>query len=298
LARRVQVLLPCDHYHAVFTIPSELRDLWVLNPRQLPNLLFDAVSGTLLTLLGSARNLGVVPGVTLTLHTWSKRLQLHPHVHALVTGGGLTPAGEWRGCRQGFLLPTRMMTQVYRGKLLQGLERAIRRGGLKLPMGVDQAGGLSVLRSAARAKWSVWIAQRYPHGRGVTQYLSGHLRGGPLHDGRIVDYDGNTVRLALRNDATIDLPAEEFVGRLLQHVPVRNLRMVRHYGLYAHTRGAARDCARGQLPDATPAAEPSQGASVRKPAEPERCPQCGAPLVVEVLPRGGAPPAIALGLAA
>jgi hypothetical protein len=241
LVRRVRELLPCDHYHAVFTVPSELRVLWVHNPQQLPNLLFGAVSGTLLTLLGSTQILGVVPGVTLTLHTWSKSLQVHPHVHALVTGGGLTLTGKWRSCREGFLLPVRMMAQVFRGKLLQGLEQAIRKNQLRLPSGMDRDGALAVLRTAARVKWSVWVAQRYPHGQGVMRYLSGHLRGGPLHDGRVVAYDGATVRLALRDEATLDLPAKEFVGRLLQHVPIRNLRVVRHYGLYAHTQREARE---------------------------------------------------------
>lgn len=298
LARRVQELLPCDHYHAVFTVPSELRGLWVQNPKELPSLLFAAVSETLLMLLGSARGLGVLPGVTLTLHTWAKTLVLHPHVHALVTGGGLTPAGEWRGCREGFLLPVRMMTQVFRGKLLKSLERAIRKGQLRLPAGMDQAGALAVLRAAARVKWSVWVAQRYPHGRGVMRYLSGHLRGGPLHDGRIVTYDGATVRLALRDEKTMDLPAEEFVGRLLQHVPVRNLRVVRHYGLYAHTQREARERARSQLP--APAADAAPSAELAAPPseEPERCPQCGAVLIVEVFPRGGSPPTIWRGLVA
>lgn len=292
LARRVKELLPCDHYHAVFTVPSELRGLWVHNPKELPSLLFAAVSETLLMLLGSARGLGVIPGMTLTLHTWAKTLLLHPHVHALVTGGGLTPAGEWRACREGFLLPVHMMAQVFRGKLLHSLERAIRKDALRLPAGMDQAGALAVLRAAARVKWSVWVAQRYPHGRGVVQYLSGHLRGGPVHDGRILSYDGKTVRLALRGEETMDLPAREFVGRLLQHVPVRNLRVVRHYGLYAHTQKDARERARRQLPAVTTAPESTPEVAPLPSEEPERCPQCGAVLIVEVLPRGSSPPTI------
>ena len=291
LEARESVLLPCDHYHVVFTMPSELRVLWQLNTRWLTGQLFDAVSGTLLTLLRDVRNLGVVPGMTLALHTWSKGLAVHPHIHALVSGGGLDPSGTWKPCRNGFLLPARMMVKVYRGKLLSGLEHGIREARLRLPQGLDAVGALKLLRRAAKAKWNVWVADRYAHGRGVAVYLARYIRGGPIRDSRLTSYDGKDVEFRLRGADRLTLSVEDFVGRLLNHIPAPHTRTVRHYGLYAHTQAHAREAARGQI-EPPPLAEEVATCLTVPPAAvvEEICPTCGARVVDEIIPRGGAPP--------
>ena len=86
-------LLACDHYHVIFTLPHELNPLWLANVPVMTTLLFQAVRDTLGTLLADPKYLGAQPGILAALHTWSQTLVLHPHLHCLVTGGGLTPAG-------------------------------------------------------------------------------------------------------------------------------------------------------------------------------------------------------------
>jgi Transposase zinc-binding domain/Putative transposase len=88
-------LLACDHYHVIFTMPSELHDLWQANVAVMTTLLFAGVRDTLLELLGDEAYLGAKPGIIATLHTWTQTLLLHPHVHCLLTGGGLTESGDW-----------------------------------------------------------------------------------------------------------------------------------------------------------------------------------------------------------
>jgi hypothetical protein len=291
LEQRQRELLPCDHYQVVFTVPSELRELWQWNRRRFTSLLFRAVSSTLLELMVSPRHLGALPGVTLALHTWSKSLAVHPHVHALVTGGGLRSDGSWKSCRNGFLLPVRVLVAIYRGKLLSGLEREIRNGHLRFPSGWREEQALRQLRIAARAKWSVWVAQRVGDGIGLVSYLARYLRGGPIRDSRIASTDGEAITFALRGEAKLTLPREEFLGRWLQHVPEPNTRTVRHYGLYAHTARELREASRQALPATEP--KPLQAARVEPPwqREPGRtCPLCPSRLVVAVIPRSGAPP--------
>src|SRR5215471_3583544 len=100
-------LLACDHYHVIFTLPHDLNALWLANVPVMTTLLFQAVRDTLGSLLADPKYLGAQPGILAALHTWSQTLGLHPHVHCLVTGGGLTPAGQWVAVRHGFLLPVR-----------------------------------------------------------------------------------------------------------------------------------------------------------------------------------------------
>ncbi len=117
-------LLSCDHYHVIFTIPSELHALWLANVRVLANLLFRAAWETVRELLADPKYLGATPGMLAALHTWGQTLILHPHLHCLVTGGGLTGA-TWQAVRNGYLLPARVVMLVFRGKLLEAVGKAL-----------------------------------------------------------------------------------------------------------------------------------------------------------------------------
>ncbi|HSF28993.1 MAG TPA: transposase zinc-binding domain-containing protein [Candidatus Tectomicrobia bacterium] len=116
-------LLACEHYHVIFTMPHELNDLWLANVMMMAQLLFASVHETLVELLGDPKHLGAKPGSIATLHTWSQTLILHPHLHCLVTGGGLTEGGQWVAVRNGFLLPMRVVMTVFRGKLLAAIRQ-------------------------------------------------------------------------------------------------------------------------------------------------------------------------------
>jgi hypothetical protein len=95
-------LLPTDHFHVIFTLPSELHELWRWNRQLLTEILFHSVRETLLTLLSDSKWLGATPGIVAALHTWSRTLAFHAHVHCLVSGGGLTVQGSWVAVARGF----------------------------------------------------------------------------------------------------------------------------------------------------------------------------------------------------
>jgi hypothetical protein len=116
--------LACDHSHVIFTLPHDLNPLWLANVLGMTSRLFQAVRDTLFDLLAAPKYLGAQPGLLTALHTWSQTLVLHPHVHGLVTGGGLTPTGQWVAVRHGFLLPARVVMAVFRGKMLAAIRQA------------------------------------------------------------------------------------------------------------------------------------------------------------------------------
>ena len=133
LALQQARLLACDHFHVIFTLPHDLNPLWRANVPVMTTLLLQAVRDTLRTLLADPKYLGAQPGIIAALHTWSQTLVLHPHLHCLVTGGGLTSAGQWVAVRNGFLLPARVVMAVFRGKMVDAIRQTCARGALALP---------------------------------------------------------------------------------------------------------------------------------------------------------------------
>jgi len=313
LALQQARLLACDHYHVIFTLPHELNPLWLANVRVMTTLLFQAVRDTLATLLADPHYLGAQPGIIAALHTWSQTLVLHPHVHCLVTGGGLTPDGHWQAVRNGFLLPARVVMAVFRGKMLGALRWAFARDALVLPEAMRPQQFLNLLHRLGHAQktpWNVHIRERYRHGAGVVTYLARYLRGGPIKNARLVAYDGDCVTFTYRTrqeeaagpaaPQRMTLSVAALLQRWLLHVPVPQTRVVRSYGLYHPTQAKALAVCRtalGQLPVEAPVPLTWQTVCApRGEAHPERCPTCGQLLVCTgVIPRGGAPPLVLAG---
>jgi putative transposase/transposase-like zinc-binding protein len=314
LAMQQARLLACDHYHVIFTLPHDLNPLWLANVPVMTTLLFQAVRDTLGTLLADPKYLGAQPGIIAALHTWSQTLGLHPHVHCLVTGGGLTPEGRWVAVRNGFLLPARVVMAVFRGKMLDAVRRAWARGALELPVPLRPQQFVNLLNRLGHPKktrWNVRIMERYAHGAGVVTYLARYLRGGPIKNARLVSWDGERVTFTYRMSAEeassgaalwqrMTLPRTDFLQRLLLHVPPPHTRVVRCYGLYHHTHAEALARCRGQggqPPVVVPVVLDWQTVCAQRgDMHPERCPACGQRLVcTAIIPRGGAPPPVRSG---
>lgn len=290
-------LLATVHFHVILTIPSELHEIWRANRKAMADILFTAARDTLLVLLSDPQWLGATPGIVMALHTWSRSLTLHPHVHCLVTAGGLASDGSWKPITRDYLLPFGVLRKMFCGKLLGAVERSWRAGKLTLPPGWDDATMERTLRQAARPKWNVRVEPPYRHGSGVVAYLARYVCGGPLGDSRLRAFDmpaeaapakagGENVTFVVGREqsdpATITLPVGEFVRRILEHIPIPGLRIVRAYGLYASNRRAALERCRQQLPAPSgdnERSEPPFGSSDE--LRVERCPVCSKQLVVE-----------------
>jgi hypothetical protein len=305
LAKQKARLLACDHDHVICTMPHALNELWLANVPVMTPLLFASVHDTVCELLGDAKYLGARPGIIATLHTWTQTLLLHPHIHCLVTGGGLNETGPWVAVRHGFLLPMRVVMALFRGKLLAAIRQGLQEGRLQPPEGKRLQQLENLLNKLGRTKWNGHIRERYAYGQGVLIYLARYLRGGPIANSRRLACDGQQVVFGYEERAkgpggqatrrTMCLPLEQFIGRWLLHVPPRRAVLVRGWGLYARSQGDALARCRLQLgqgaldsPAVLDAPHPGAGEGE---VPPECCPVCGQRLVcTTLLPRVGVPP--------
>jgi len=200
--------------------------------------LFRVCRDTLMTLLEDKRYLGATPGLLMTLHTWGRQLNFHPHIHCLVTAGGITCSGVWKHSEGDFLLPIRVVKSLFRGKLQAMIRAALKDGTLVYPGETSTGELLRTHRSLYQKSWSVRIQDQYSHGRGVMLYLARYLKGGPFNPKQIVYCDSQRMvfRYLDHRDQKVkvlSLTMSEFLRRLLWHVPVPGVHVVRHYGLYA-----------------------------------------------------------------
>lgn len=231
-------LLPCPHFHVIFTLPHELLALWAFNRSLLAKLLFDAVRCSLLELLADPRFLGAIPGLLMSLHTWGRDLSRHPHVHALVSAGGLSPQLRWISTRQAFLLPLAPLRRLFCAKLLAALRSALAQQRLCLPPSLSAHGARQLLNQLYRKHWNIQINPAYASGRSVALYLARYVRGGPLPAGRSLHVSASAVSLSYTSHRDhqphhLRLSPSQFIERVLWHAPPKGLHVVRHAGLYA-----------------------------------------------------------------
>ena len=236
-------LLHCPHFHVVFTLPHVLLPLWSFNRAAMASLLFDCVRDSLLELMGDPKRLGVRPGLLMALHTWGRNLSQHPHVHCLVSAGGIDLNEQWKPGCAGFLLPLKPLQILFRGKLLARLKSMLALQHLRLPPQQALPHWLSTISQLYRSHWNIEIQPPYEHARGVALYLARYVKGGPVPNDRELSLDSKgLVRMGYTDHRdgrvkTLCVHAHEFIARVLWHAPPKGLHTVRYGGLYssAHT---------------------------------------------------------------
>jgi hypothetical protein len=241
---RIARLLPSHYFHVVFTLPAELRPLALRNRRRVFALLLRAAARTLLTVGLDTRHLGARLGVTAVLHTWTRDLQFHPHVHCLVTGGGLAAdASRWVAARRHHLLPVRVLSRLFRGKFLAGLTRDYTHGRLDLTGGgtalADPRGFVRLKRQLYRHEWVVYAKRPFAGAAQVFRYLGRYTHRVGLANHRLLAADDTGVRFATKHGRSVRLPPDEFIRRFLLHVLPPRFVKIRHFGLFAPGRAAA-----------------------------------------------------------
>ena len=289
LEREASYLLPVAYHHVVFTLPAELAELASANPAPLYNLLMQSAAQTLRVVAANPKRLGAQVGVLLVLHTWGQNLHHHPHVHGVVTGGGLScnergqvqAAPRWLSCRPGFFLPVRVLSRVFRGKFLAALRGLHAQGKLKLPRRLHEATAFTAWLSPLYAKdWVVYAKPPFGGPEQVLKYLARYTHRVALSNHRLVKLEHGRVTFRYkdyadeRKEKLLTLSAEEFLRRFLQHVLPKGFTKIRHYGLLSNRQRQARlRLARRLLLPITALA--SAALAAIEPAELPRCPQCG-----------------------
>jgi hypothetical protein len=299
---RLARLVPSHYFHVVFTLPAGLRPLVLRNRPRLFTLLFRAATQTLLTLGRDPARLGARLGVTAVLHTWTRDLQFHPHLHCIVTGGGLAPdQPRWIPAGRRHLFPVRVLGRLFRGKFLAALTRAYRRGHLDLAGGctplADRHAFARFTDQLYRQDWVVYAKRPFAGPRQLFQYLGRYTHRVGLSNHRLRAVTATTVRFATKHGHTVTLAPEEFIRRFLLHVLPRGFVKIRHCGLFAPGAAAAgaRELAQrllGALPTTAAPREDWKTLLQRLTGlDLTHCPQCPHGTLIAVpLPRSAAAP--------
>jgi hypothetical protein len=239
MADRADELLPVEYFHVVFTLPDTFNTLALANKRVVYGVLFDAVAQTLLEVAAHPKRLGARIGFIGILHTWGQNLCLHPHVHCVVPGGGLSPDGtKWIGCKPGFFLPVRVLSKVFRGKFIDGLKRARDHG--KLIGAENDQAFERLLNVAVQHDWVVYAKPPFGGPEQVLKYLARYTHRIAISNRRLIAVDDQTVTFHWKDYAhhnrprTMTLDGAEFLRRFLLHAVPTGFMRIRHFGLLAN----------------------------------------------------------------
>jgi hypothetical protein len=281
LQEQRSLLLPVPYFMVTFTLPAELRRLARSNQKTIYNLLFRASAQALLQLALDPRFVGAHLGMVGVLHTWTRQLLYHPHVHYIVTGGGLTADGRWRSSRPAFLVPEEPLAIIFRAKLREALKKT------GLFTSVDQ-----------RVWKKRWVVDCQPVGTGEAafKYLAPYVFRVAISNNRLRKLENGLVTFAYKESATEQLKhctlnAAEFIRRFLQHVLPPRFIKVRYYGLlspsHRHLLAQAR-----KLLSPGPLLDGPKKIAPAPPSATHRCPNCGSVLLLTqtLKPHRGRPP--------
>jgi hypothetical protein len=250
LAKRQQELLPVGYYHLVFSVPHALVPLMWQNKQLLFALLFEASAATLLEVAADPRHLGAGVGFLSILHTWGQTLVPHPHVHCVVSGGGVSPDHtRWIASRSNFLLPVKVLSRVFRGKFVAGLRRLLAQEqlhffGACVPLR-DEQNFAAFLRTLYRQEWVVYAKPPFGGPQHVLHYLARYTHRVAISNHRLLAVSDSQVSFRWKDYAhgskqrTMTLAPKEFLRRFLQHVLPQGFPRIRYFGWLSNRRRRA-----------------------------------------------------------
>ncbi len=292
LDERAAELLPVEYFHVVFTLPAELGPVALQNQRLVYGTLFQASAQSLLQLARDPQHLGADVGFLAVLHTWGQNLHLHPHVHCVVPGGGISPEGDrWVSCRPGFFLPVRPLGQLFRGKFLAMLQRGYKQGHLNFHGQqqhlADPQAFRALMQACRQKEWVVYAKPPFGGPQQVLKYLARYTHRVAISNARLVKVQDDQVFFRWKDYAhgnqqkVMALQAVEFIRRFLLHVVPSGFVRIRHYGLQANrVRAENLTRCRVLLGQGQGGGESGAAPAEPPPSKPEaatrtRCPVCG-----------------------
>jgi len=249
IVQQEDMLLPIAYYHVVFTIPHELNELCLHQPKFMYDLLLRSAWHTLHTFSSDPKWLGAKGAATMVLHTWSQTLMLHPHVHCIVPNGGLTKEGKWQfpkrsnGKRKGnFLYPVLAMNKVFKGYFLSELKKVIENGILPLPERFPHGKSYKRWKDMLyQKKWVVYTKKPFAGVKHVVKYLARYSHRVALTDYRIKTIAKGKVTFSYKDyrdgakKKLMPLEGREFLRRFCMHILPKGFRKVRHYGFLSNS---------------------------------------------------------------
>src|SRR5229473_4988732 len=291
LAARRQELLPTRYVHVVFTLPRHLAPLVLQNKKVLYDLLFRTSAETLLEVARDPKHLGVEIGFFSVLHTWSQKLELHPHVHCVVPAGGLSAdRTRWIKPRYDFFLPVKVLSRVFRGKFVAALRHAFQDGSLSFHGDLQPLTQPKIfaawLRPLFRKDWVVYAKPPFGGPEHVLRYLGRYTHRVAISNHRLISFANQKVTFRWRDSAhkneqrLMTLSLDEFLRRFLLHLLPDGFVRIRHFGFLANRRRATLLPLCFQGLDAVQPSCTEPEAPAKEPSPLWLCPKCGGPMVV------------------
>lgn len=285
---REQELLPVPYFHVVFTLPQELNTLSMYMPKVVYNTLFEAAWHTIRTFGYDPKHLGAKTGMISILHTWGQTLTLHPHLHCIVPGGGITKHGKWKTARAKgkYLFPVKAMSKVFKGKFMQAIKQ--------LYPDMDK----HLVNELYKKKWVVYAKRPFGNANSVIEYLGRYTHKIAISNHRIKAIDGSQVTFSYKDyrqqaeKKLMYLDAIEFTRRFALHILPRGFVRIRHYGILSSTsKKITIPAIRAQVQEKY--AELSEVRSLI-PYDPKLCPCCKTRtmIIIDVFDRRGPPESI------
>lgn len=223
-------LLPCDYYHIVATVPEEIRHLFLSDQKFIYALFMKTVAGAVIDLTRDRKYLGATPGILMVLHTWTSQMHYHPHVHLLVTGGGVSDDRQsWCEPPGAFLVPVKALSKLIAARFRDALKKAKPRAFGSLPRKTWKQPWCSFSKHYGRAK------------KAVVDYLARYAFRIAITNARIVAMDDTHVTFKCKQRDTGEwtlcrLTGVEFLRRFLMHVLPKGFHKLRYYGLWHHSK--------------------------------------------------------------
>lgn len=283
-------ILPTHYFHGVVTLPEQIRPMARSNPRIIYNLLFRSAADALLTLARDPKRLGALIGFIALLHTWTRKMLYHPHLHFIIPGGGLGPDNKWVPAKDDFFLYVPVISKLFRGKFLYALDREYKNGRLKgeqahpdiFPKLKDQ------LYSQG---FNAFAKKSFGSPENIFQYLGRYTHRLAVSNQRLIAFDENGVTFHTKEQRTITIEPEDFIRRFLLHMLPYGFTKIRYYGLLAPSNSKNKWIeARRQLEKMSPHASGQTEAELKIPDPKETwdefykrltgidiflCPECG-----------------------
>lgn len=311
--KRTAELLPVVYFHVVCTVPQQLHDLARVAPAFLYDLLMVASRQAIADLTRDPKHLGAEVGQIQVLHTWGRDLRLHPHVHSIVTGGGLTDDGNWRDCRRNrkrkkpFLVPVRCLSDRFRTLVIAGLQQAYRHGRFKdsdIDCAATPENWQAFIGSLWSQRWITYAKRPFGSAEQALRYLGRYTHRVAVTDARLSDYDGESVTLHWWDHCNgtkrqTRLTAQQFLQRFVRHQLPHGFRRLRMAGFLAprvrqqRLEQARKLLVRRRRPAAQ--AAPQADRQEARPQGERRCSACGQGIMLVALiirPVRGARPAV------
>ena len=229
-------LLDCPYFHIITTVPYQLNEIFLYNKKICYNILFKATSESILTLANDSKWLGAKPGITSILHTWGQTMEFHPHIHSIVTGGGLKN-NKWISCDKDYLFKVQVLSSLFKGKFLSYLKNEFNNLNTNFK---DLKSFNKFLEPLYNKDWITYIEPPKGKPENVIEYVGRYSFRVAISNERIKNVENGLVTFEYKDykdDGKIKvmtISALEFIRRFLIHILPDRFTKIKHYGLLSN----------------------------------------------------------------